>query len=202
VAPRVLLIGGSSHSGKSTLAARLAERPGWTLASTDRLARHPGRPWVPAPYELPPHVRDHYRGLSVEELLAAVVGHYARVWPLAEALIRRHAEDPIAERLVLEGSALWPPAVAALRIPTVSAVWLTAGPDLFEARILSGSGYGAAPPEDRLLIEKFLARTIAFDRAMTREAARLGLPSLMVDPDADDLDALAARSLALAQPLA
>jgi hypothetical protein len=199
--PSILLIGGSSHAGKSTLAARLAEARGWACRSTDKLARHPGRPWRPAGEAVPPHVAEHFGRLSTDELIGSVMAHYrGAVWPLAEALIRDHAAR--GEGLVLEGSALWPPAVAALRIPVVSAVWLTAGPDLFEARILSGSGYGAAPPEDRLLIEKFLARTIAFDRAMTREAARLGLPSLRVDPDADDLDALAARSLALAQPLA
>ncbi len=39
-----ILIAGSSHVGKSTFAARLTKALGWSLISTDSLARHPGRP--------------------------------------------------------------------------------------------------------------------------------------------------------------
>jgi 2-phosphoglycerate kinase len=45
---RVILIGGSSHVGKSTLGQSLAAKLGWSYCSTDKLARHPGRPWVGA----------------------------------------------------------------------------------------------------------------------------------------------------------
>ncbi len=38
---RVILIGGASHAGKSTLAGRLAEQLGWTSRSTDCLANIP-----------------------------------------------------------------------------------------------------------------------------------------------------------------
>ena len=40
---RVILIGGSSHVGKSTLAQSLASKLGWRYISTDSLARHPGQ---------------------------------------------------------------------------------------------------------------------------------------------------------------
>ena len=43
---RVLLIGGPSHTGKSTLAETLAAELGWNHVSTDSMARHPGRPEV------------------------------------------------------------------------------------------------------------------------------------------------------------
>ena len=42
---RVILIGGTSHAGKSTLGLSLAEKLGWDYLATDSLARHPGRPW-------------------------------------------------------------------------------------------------------------------------------------------------------------
>jgi hypothetical protein len=91
---RVLLIGGTSHAGKSTLAQAIAERLGWQYRSTDKLARHPGRPWAPEGGAVPDHVADHYRSLSVDELLADVLCHYAgNVWPLARALIATHAQD-------------------------------------------------------------------------------------------------------------
>src|SRR5215468_118437 len=59
----VILIGGTSHTGKSTVAKRIAERLGAICVSTDSLARHPGRPW-PAAREVPPHVVEHYLQLG------------------------------------------------------------------------------------------------------------------------------------------
>ena len=56
---RVILIGGSSHVGKSTLSRSLADKLGWRLISTDKMARHPGRPWRSAPERLPDHVAEH-----------------------------------------------------------------------------------------------------------------------------------------------
>ena len=70
--PRVVLIGGTSHVGKSTLSESLAARLGWTRISTDTLARHPGRPWKPAPEKVPDHVAEHYLSLSVNELIEDV----------------------------------------------------------------------------------------------------------------------------------
>ena len=52
----VVLIGGTSHVGKSTVARALATSLGFRHVSTDRLARHPGRPWTTTR----PHVREHY----------------------------------------------------------------------------------------------------------------------------------------------
>ena len=45
----VVLIGGSSHAGKSTVSESLAATLGWEHLSTDRQAAHPGRPWRPVP---------------------------------------------------------------------------------------------------------------------------------------------------------
>lgn len=57
---RVILIGGASHTGKSTLAQALASHLGWNYRSTDKLARHPGRPWVSAYGKaIPEHVVKH-----------------------------------------------------------------------------------------------------------------------------------------------
>jgi cytidylate kinase len=53
---RLLLIGGSSHLGKTTLAQSLASYLGWNYCSTDKLARHPGRPWQVNSKEIPQHV--------------------------------------------------------------------------------------------------------------------------------------------------
>ena len=180
---RVILIGGTSNAGKSTLAAHLAGRLGWTHVSTDSLARHPGRPWKRYPEEVPPHVAAYYLDLTVEEMMVSVLDHYRRIWPLAAALIRRHAEDAGAGGLVLEGSALLPQLVATLRVPGVAAVWLTARPELVEARIHRESLYAEANPRGRRMIDAFVARSQSYGAEMAADLARLGLPNVEVGPN-------------------
>jgi DNA polymerase III delta prime subunit len=126
---RVLLIGGTSSVGKSTVAQVLARRLGFEHISTDQLGRHPGRPW-PDP---PAHVVQHNRSLSTTELVDALLAHYARMQPPIEELVTQ------STRLVLEGSGVWPPYV------TAPAVWLTAADDLITTRIHRSSGYAALP---------------------------------------------------------
>ena len=79
---RAVLIGGTSHTGKSTVSRALAERFGWICRPTDKMARHPGRPWQTAPAQVPAHVANHYRTLPVDKLIADVLRHYTdNVWP-------------------------------------------------------------------------------------------------------------------------
>ena len=108
---RVILIGGSSHTGKSTLSRSLAAKLGWSYRSTDKLARHPGRPWVGANGNaIPEYVAEHYRSRSVDALFFNVLSHYREnVFPQVEAIVHLSTEC-----LILEGSALWPEFVANL----------------------------------------------------------------------------------------
>ncbi|MFE3854930.1 hypothetical protein ACFXPN_27835 [Streptomyces griseorubiginosus] len=75
---RVVVIGGTSNTGKSTVAGAVAERLGFAHRSTDLLARHPGRPWRTPEREVPPHVAEHYATPAVDELIDSVLGHYER----------------------------------------------------------------------------------------------------------------------------
>ena len=91
---RVILIGGTSHTGKTALARALAARLGWRRLSTDSLARHPGRPWKTGGCVVPDHVAEHYLSLSVDELIEDVLAHYRSLWPAIRDLVSAHATDP------------------------------------------------------------------------------------------------------------
>ncbi|MBN1579481.1 MAG: 2-phosphoglycerate kinase [Anaerolineae bacterium] len=197
--PRVLLIGGTSHTGKSTLAQSLASTLGWRYITTDLLARHPGRPWKTAPETVPQHVAEHYLTLSVNELIADVLRHYRdNVWPIAKAFVMLHVNDPAQGGLVMEGSALWPESVVSLDLDRIAAVWLTAGDDLFEARIYHESRYQDKTGREQTLIDKFLARTLAYNTRMMEAVNRLGLSSIDLDTTSSQED-LAGRCLSLLQ---
>lgn len=193
---RVLLIGGSSHIGKSTVAGSLARRLGWDVTSTDSLARHPGRPWRVGDREVPAHVDEHYSSLAVEELLIDVLAHYRRLWSGIQAIITKRMQDGASAGLILEGSALWPESVAELNLEALRAVWLTGSDDLFRNRIYRGSGFERASPHERLLIQQFLDRTILYNERMMAVINRLGLTSIKVE-EHDAPQELSERILAL-----
>ena len=194
---RVILIGGTSHTGKSTLAQSLAHKLGWSWLSTDSLARHPGRPWRIKPEVVPEHVAEHYLSLSVDELLADVLRHYREnVWPIASALVIAHATDPSIDGLVLEGSALWPDWVAALDLDNIAAIWLTASNLFIAQRIHLESHYHQKTRHERLMIDQFLNRTLVFNEQMMVAVRQLGLLYLDVTA-APSLEQLSGESLAL-----
>ncbi|MBV9388582.1 MAG: (d)CMP kinase [Chroococcidiopsidaceae cyanobacterium CP_BM_ER_R8_30] len=181
---RVILIGGSSHAGKSTLGRALAAKLGWSCLSTDKLARHPGRPWVGANGKaISVHVAEHYKELSVNTLFLDVLSHYEKnVLPQVEVIVHSHASDLSTERLILEGSALWPGFVANLVGENgVKSIWLTARDQLFQNRIFSESNFCNVCKDEKHLIQKFLDRTLLYNKHMMKEVERFGFMCIDVE---------------------
>ncbi|NUW04755.1 AAA family ATPase [Streptomyces sp. CAI 127] len=197
----MVLIGGTSNTGKSTVAGAVAERLGFEHRSTDGLARHPGRPWRTPEREVPPHVAEHYGTLTTDELIASVLAHYERLWPRIEELITDHARDG-APGLVLEGSALWPERVARLTAPRTGAVWLTADDTVVRDRVRAAGRYEEATEGERLLIDRFLARTDRYQALMVDAADALGLDRIDVGgrTGAELADAVLTAAAAQARP--
>ncbi|MDE2822507.1 MAG: AAA family ATPase [Chloroflexota bacterium] len=187
---RVILIGGSSHAGKSTVSETLAATLGWTSLSTDRLAAHPGRPWRRTPGDkVMDIVAEHYLNLSVDELMEDVLRHYwANVWPKVEELIVSYVGDTSVNGLVLEGSALWPEFPTRLDFNRVGALWLTASEETFRQRIYANSRYSTKSGRNREMVDKFLQRTVAYNTRMVEVVNRLGFNLVdVMDSDATDL---------------
>ncbi len=191
---RVILIGGSSHAGKTSLGQVLASRIGWRHISTDNLARHPGRPWKDKPDKVPEHVAEHYLSLSTEELFADVLRHYKNLWLDIEAMITLHANDPSTDQLVMEGSALWPEFVAPMRLEKVAAIWLTASNHLFQSRIYNESNFEETAGRDQKMIQKFLERTHLYNQRMLEAVKQFGLVSIDIETTSS-LEELANRCL-------
>ena len=191
---KAVLIGGTSHVGKSTVSESLAAALGWEHVSTDSLARHPGRPWKPAPEKVPDHVAEHYLGLSVEELVDDVLCHYrVNVWPKVAGIVASYTNDTASTGIVLEGSALWPELAARLDCDKVGAIWLKASEGVLRQRIHEGSRYGSKSRREREMIDKFLQRTVAYNLRMVDAAGKHGL--VLVDVLESDATELTERCL-------
>jgi len=179
---RVILIGGTSHAGKSTVSRALAERFRWVCRPTDKMARHPGRPWQTAPAQVPAHVADHYRSLPVDELIADVLRHYTdNVWPQVARLVALHTTDLTTGLLIVEGSAVLPELAATVMHHGVSAIWLTADDEHLRRRIHTESRYALKTPREKELVDKFVARTCMFNQRTIEVVKRLGLARVDVE---------------------
>ena len=193
---RVILIGGSSHSGKSALSESIAANLGWNRISTDTLARHPGRPWRPELEKVPDHVAEHYLSLSVDELIKDVLHHYrVNVWPKVEEIVASHINDPSRGRLIIEGSALWPELVATLDFDNIAALWLTASEAVFQQRIRDESLYHSKSLQERRMIDKFLERTLVYNAQMIEIANQHGF--ILVDVQQSNVEELTKRCLSI-----
>lgn len=171
--PRVVLIGGTSHVGKSTYARSLADVLGWQHMSTDMLARHPGRPWRD-PGEVPDDVAAYYVSRTAQTLLDEVLHHYRNnVWPIAQAVVRARVSNRFDSSLVLEGSAIWPDCVFDARFEQVLPVWLTADAQLISRRICEESRRGERSAAGQKMIDAFLSRSLAFNERVMESVERL-----------------------------
>ena len=184
---KIILIGGTSHCGKSTLAKSLSLELNIDFISTDSLAKHPGRPWKEKSKMIPDHVVDHYLNLSVEELLISVFDHYKDLWPT----IRRKIELKRKEKLgmIIEGSAILPELIGNNLNGNVLPVWLTASESFLKNRIYKTSGYNKKTDLEKRLINAFVQRTIAFDQIIIERVKQSRLMEIHIDrlDQGDDL---------------
>ena len=193
---RVVLIGGPSHVCKTMLGQSMAARLGWRHVSTDSIARHPGRPWKTEFRGVPEDVAKHYLGLSVDELITDVLRYYRGMWPVIEALVTWHATEPSLDRLILEGSGVWPERVAGMDLDNVASFWLTADNELLRARIQAASRFDEGTARERAMVEKFIGRNDLYNERMLDAVNRLGLVSIDVG-SVSSIDELTERCLLL-----
>ena len=180
---RILLIGGTSHVGKSTLGKAWAIKLDWDYISTDSLGKHPGRPWITVKNrEIKEHVAQHYSTLSVEALLSDVLSHYQKnILPQVKAIIQTAT---FANKcLVIEGSALYPKFVHHFLEQQIDGIWLTASDRLLTARILRESNFYGVDKDAQYLITKFIARTLLYNQSLQEDILHLELKSIKLERD-------------------
>ena len=84
---------------------------------------------------------------------------------------------------MLEGSGVWPDRVAELGNPRIAALWLTASSETLRQRIYSESFYGVHGDREKVLVDKFVARTALYDQLMLKSARQRGLTIIDVDAE-------------------
>lgn len=177
--PPVLLIFGTSHVGKSTLAAEIGRSLGWTVQSTDDLGRHPGRPWPSAR----PQVAEFYTRLTDETIFWFLRVHHENMWPR----IRHIIQDGIlsGKGLVLEGSALRPEFLEEFKPSRLQMIGLFAENTFLKRRIESASHYSERDDATRMQIDRFINRSLTDNEHLVAAGQRIGLPLLDISNEND-----------------
>lgn len=186
---QAILISGTSHVGKSTLAEKLAARLGWNVLSTDKLGRHPGRPWL----GVPEPVTEFYERLTPETIHWFLKVHHENMWRQVGPMIE--AERAAGRRFVLEGAALRPEYIAPLLSDEMVGVLLYADSDFLLARMRAAAGYEARDAGERLIIDAFIDRSLRENAALAASAREVGLRMV----DAADARAVAGLADELAE---
>lgn len=165
-----ILIAGTSHVGKSTLAGLLSGRLRCEAISTDSLARHPGRPWpgIPAPVE------EYYARLSAETIHWFLKIHHQNIWPLIRTMI--DSRSGAGGSTIFEGAALRPELISPLLGGSVAGVFLHAGNDFLLERMRSHARYEDATAERRRVIDAFIERSLRENTDMLASAQEHRLP--------------------------
>lgn len=180
--PLGILIAGSSHVGKSTLAEKLAHALDRRLIATDNLARHPGRPWP----KVHDPIAEYYTHLSADTLHWFLKVHHENMWPLLRQIIDAHLKtrDPF----IMEGSALRPKYIASLDRKSFATIFLFANGDFLRERMRDAAHYDDADVVTRAIIDKFIERSLRDNSEMRVSATRLGIQVVNVaDPEATQL---------------
>ncbi len=165
-----ILIAGTSHVGKSTLAGLLSERLRCEAISTDSLARHPGRPWpgIPAPVE------EYYSQLSQETIHWFLKIHHQNIWPLIRTMI--DSRSGTGNPAIFEGAALRPELISPLLGSTVAGVFLHAGNDFLLERMRSHAQYEDATADRRRIMDAFIERSLRENTDMLASAQEHHVP--------------------------
>ncbi len=189
--PRVILIGGAPGTGKSTVSRALGRKLDYNVISTDDLGRAARS--VASP-ELVPDLfafvaadhRQYYQDHLVPELLEHALRAHIALWPAIRQVIEVHAAW--ASPAVIEGWALLPEQVAILDAPNISSLWISTPADTIRSRVISDSEFYRGARDERLMINRFVGRSIAFTDWLREETARLKLAFVELGDERSSVD--------------
>ena len=178
---KVVIIGGAPGAGKSTVARMVASKLGFDHVQTDDLAEALK---AMSPIGADPRMsfgrgedhREYYIARSVDRLLDEAIATHRFRWPAMRAVIEARAHW--GHGAVIEGWGILPEARIDVPPGSVAGVWLLTSVEEVRRRVLRDHAFYEGASDPVQMIDKFSARSAAFDawiRARLREMNRLGL---------------------------
>jgi 2-phosphoglycerate kinase len=164
--PPSLLLLGTSCLGKSTCARGIGNALGWPVISTDKLGRHPGRPWT----SVPDPVTEFYLRLTDDAIHWFLRVHHENMRPVIRETIKAAREA--GSGFILEGAALRPEYLSDWEIGEALVICLHAERDALRERIERESAYSQQGDLIKITIDKFVERSVRENEALVKGAVR------------------------------
>ncbi len=183
----MILIGGVSAAGKTTLGQALSNRLGAGRLTADDLAAgaraittpesHPGLHGMTQTVTGVNWI-EYFISRPVEQTIADATAEHQAMWPAIQGVIRLHASS--GPQIVIDGWYFRPEMVSALDNENLASFWLVAKREVLEERERKyDEGKGSSKPE--LFLEHFLARSYWYNDLIEEQAKRFKLPILYQD---------------------
>jgi len=154
---KVIIIGGSPMSGKTTLAIKLAARYEYNCISTDDIGEI-----LQTMADINPikdlDYREYYIKKSIEDLCLDAWEYHQKIWPAVKRLVKIHSEwgTPI----IIEGWALYPSLVNEFKSQNVKNIWLICDQNVLDYRLNANREFYQGASNEDVVKEKFLQRSI------------------------------------------
>jgi len=163
---KVILIGGSPMSGKTTLANKIASKYFYNCISTDDIGQV-----IQTVIDIDPmkghDYREYYIRKSIDDIINDTKKYHEKMWFSIKRLIEIHStwSNPI----IVEGWALYPRLVKELNSESIKKIWLVCDNKLLEKRLLEAKDFYQGATDKDLMISNYLKRSIWHNKKIFEE---------------------------------
>jgi 2-phosphoglycerate kinase len=175
---KVILIGGSPMSGKSTLARKLSSYLGYANISTDDIGEV-----LQTAVDINPmkgfDYREYYIKKTEEELKADTIDYHLKLYPAIERLIEVHYTwgSPI----IIEGWALYPSILKNTGKENIKKLWIVCTEAVFTKRLNEDIGFYKGTSDEELMKAKYLQRSLWHNDKIIDECGQFDENVIKVD---------------------
>ena len=167
---KVILIGGSPMTGKTTLATNLAIRYKCNCISTDDIGEI-----LQTENDINPmkgfDYREYYIRKSAEDLATEVLRYHCKIWRATKRLIKIHStwSNPI----IIEGWSLYPKLIKNIKNENIKCLWLIADENILKKRIIAKRSFYQGATNEVEMIFKYLQRSNWHNKKLYDEVVEL-----------------------------
>jgi len=177
---KVILIGGSPMSGKTTLALKLAAKYEYGCVSTDDIGEIVGtvadiNPMKGFDY------REYYVNKSIGDLINDTYRYHRSIWPSIKHLIEIHSNW--STPIIIEGWAIYPNLVKAIESENVKTIWLVSDSDVLEERLINKKDFYKGSSCEKAMVTNYLQRSIWHNEKIFNEVIELDDDYIRVTKD-------------------
>lgn len=163
---KVILIGGSPMSGKTTLAARLSACYEYSHISTDDIGEI-----IQTVIDINPmkgfDYKEYYIQKTFKQLIKEAYDYHEKIFPAIERLITIHSNW--SSPIIIEGWALYPEMLKHIVNENVKKIWLICEQKVLQKRLIKNKPFYTGASDEEVMMSNYLKRSIWHNEKLSNE---------------------------------